>query len=116
MHKHKATSYGPDRCYQAPVGPPARQNRAAHGGITREERCSCGATRPVNINGCHEELGSWEEPRATRRWTVYHGGSMHGMGRWSGPHGSILEAQQSARRCRQVVGGAPTIEAEELPA
>lgn len=35
------------------------QNRAAHGGITVEETCSCGASRYVNVNGRHREEGPW---------------------------------------------------------
>jgi len=42
-------------------------------------------------------------------WTVYHGGSLHGLGRWSGPHASCAEAKREAQRCRMTVGGAPTI-------
>ena len=42
-------------------------------------------------------------------WTVYHGGSLDGMGRWSGPHASCAEAKREAQRCRMTVGGAPTI-------
>lgn len=46
----------------------------------------------------------------SRGWTVYHGGQHHGLGRWSGPHATRREAEDSARQCRQVVGGDPTIE------
>ena len=45
-------------------------------------------------------------------WTVYHGGSLLGLGRWSGPHATEAAAEASARECVQVVGGEPTIERE----
>ncbi|MCH4564373.1 MULTISPECIES: hypothetical protein [Halomonas] len=47
------------------AGPVTREheNPAAHGNITRTERCVlCGAERSVNINGIHEEYGEWDEP------------------------------------------------------
>ena len=43
-------------------------------------------------------------------WVVYHGGALFGLGRWSGPHRTRREAEASARECRQVAGGEPTVE------
>lgn len=36
------------------------ENRWAHGGVTFVHRCSCGAVKKVNANGCHREHGPWE--------------------------------------------------------
>lgn len=42
-------------------GPVSREeNPAAHGNITRVERCRCGAERCININGRHIEQGEWD--------------------------------------------------------
>ena len=46
---------------------------------------------------------------AAPTWTVYHGGSLDGMGRWSGPHASCAEAKREAQRCRMIAGGVPAI-------
>lgn len=37
-------------------------NPSAHGGVTEIQECTCGAQRRVNINGAHEEIGSWDMP------------------------------------------------------
>ena len=42
-------------------------------------------------------------------YTVLHGGSLMGLGRWSGPHSTRQEAEESAAECRRVVGGSPII-------
>jgi hypothetical protein len=67
MHVHKAvkersqSEHGwvqcvtPDRC----AAQPARQS--AHGGIVRYQVCSCGAIRPVEINGAHRNYAPWPE-------------------------------------------------------
>lgn len=49
-----------DRAFMGPVAFGWRENRAAHGNITRTEECrrGCGAMRRVNINNLHEEIGS----------------------------------------------------------
>lgn len=39
------------------AGKPSRQ--AAHGNITRQEMCRCGATRLVEINGGMLNVGPW---------------------------------------------------------
>ena len=46
----------------------------------------------------------------SRTWTVYHGGSLYGLGVWSEGHTTRAEALASARECRQVVGGEPFVE------
>jgi hypothetical protein len=43
------------------------ENRAAHGNVTRVERCGCGAERRVNINGRHVERGAWVATETARR-------------------------------------------------
>lgn len=51
---------GPDRSFVGPVARGANENRRAHGGITHtERRASDGATRAVNVNGGHREIGPW---------------------------------------------------------
>jgi len=59
-HKHHAKT-SETRPFWGPVATGARANPAAHGGITRRETCSCGATRKVNVNGVHVEKGRWNE-------------------------------------------------------
>jgi hypothetical protein len=58
-HAHKAHKTK-DYSFQhsvAVLGEP--ENRAAHGNITRELTCTCGAIRLININGRHVEEGPW---------------------------------------------------------
>jgi hypothetical protein len=55
-----------DHAFVGPVNrePFTAENRAAHGGITRKQRCAdCGATRRVNINGQHKEYSPWSAKR-----------------------------------------------------
>jgi hypothetical protein len=54
---HAVTSE--DRAYTGVVVNPIKENRAAHGNITRVETCSCGAVRQININQEHHEQGRW---------------------------------------------------------
>jgi hypothetical protein len=58
-HQHRATETT-TRPFAGPVNT-RRHNRAAHGNITRIDRCSCGAERRTNINGRHKERGPWKE-------------------------------------------------------
>jgi hypothetical protein len=58
-HVHQVCWEGEDFGYIGPVAFGDGENRAAHGCITREQRCSCGASRRVNINGWHVEYGPW---------------------------------------------------------
>lgn len=57
-HRHTAAS-SIDRPYQYPVGPVAKRDERAHGGVARHDTCSCGATRITNINGRWTERGTW---------------------------------------------------------
>ena len=60
-HTHRARpSLAQDWGYARPVATP--ENRAAHGNITRQDVCTCGARRLTNINGRHVERGNWQEP------------------------------------------------------
>lgn len=43
---------------------------------------------------------------------VWHGGKHFGLGRWSGPHATRAEAEDSADACRKIIGGDPIIEEE----
>jgi hypothetical protein len=43
-------------------------------------------------------------------WYVYHGGTLLGAGRWSGPHGTAEEAEASRAECVRFAGGSPTVE------
>lgn len=45
-------------------------------------------------------------------YTVYHGGTHYGLGRWSGPHATWHDAEESRLACRQIVGGEPFVSAE----
>ena len=70
MCKHeKIRQHGRDRGFTGSVAvyPYTDENRAAHGGITRQEECvACGARRSLNINQCHVEYGTWGETEAER--------------------------------------------------
>jgi hypothetical protein len=58
-HKHRAERRERERCYEGPANRYS-ENPMAHGGITYDEVCSCGARRAVNVNGMHYERGMWE--------------------------------------------------------
>jgi hypothetical protein len=65
-HRHKAI---PDEARDYPYMRPLRfpENPRAHGGITRKDICTCGATRLTNINGIiHREQAAWIEPAVRR--------------------------------------------------
>ena len=57
-HYHRAST-STDAPFTGPVTVGVYQNRAAHGGICRTERCECGMVRKVNLNGGRRELGQW---------------------------------------------------------
>ncbi len=60
-HKHRKMSAAAREVpFSGPVAQP--ENPRAHGGITRIDLCSCGATRKTNISAGHSEVGRWEEP------------------------------------------------------
>ena len=40
---------------------------------------------------------------------VYNGGDLYGSGRWSGPHATRQEAEESRLECARVVGGQPFV-------
>ena len=52
------------RSYRAPAA--WVQVPAAHGGEEVTEVCECGATRRVNRNGVHREVGHWISERSIR--------------------------------------------------
>ena len=52
-----------------------------------------------------------EATQTGQTYVVYHGGSLYGLGRWSGPHATREEAVESQRCCRLVCGGDPHIRA-----
>lgn len=65
-HAHRAIpGKSKDRCWIFCVTPcecaanPHRQ--AAHGNITRVDRCACGAVRETEINGGRANYGVWQE-------------------------------------------------------
>jgi len=60
-HKHKAST-SRTTAFLGPVGPAEDQDPCAHGGVTEHQTCACGATRAINANGCHVEMGEWVEP------------------------------------------------------
>ena len=66
MTRHRHRTVRTD--FRGFVGPiaGAEPNRAAHGGITETHRCACGATRRLNVNGRHLEVGPWVEPGELR--------------------------------------------------
>lgn len=64
---HEETIIIRERCFTGSVGSFENENRRAHGGVTFDVECkNCGAQRSENINGLHEELGTWSESRAER--------------------------------------------------
>ena len=58
-HRHR-TALVETRPFSGPVS--KYVNEAAHGNVTEEHTCTCGATRKVNVNGRHIERGPWQEP------------------------------------------------------
>ena len=60
-HTHRPEA-SRDEAFGGPVS--RRQNRAAHGNITRVDTCRCGATRHTNRNQGHIERGEWVESDA----------------------------------------------------
>lgn len=46
---------------------------------------------------------------------VYLGGHLYGQGRWSGPHSTRAEAEQSARDCVRVTGAVGYVDCEPRP-
>jgi len=80
-------------------------------------RCTCWADVVA-----HDDTQCCDSCRAARdaleldetEWHVCHGGSLYGLGRWSGPHASEAEARDSAREARLVVGGSPIVTAEQV--
>ena len=56
-HRHRMV-WTAFRCYSGPIAG-AEPNRAAHGNVTETQRCACGATREINVNGRHIEAGPW---------------------------------------------------------
>lgn len=63
-HTHRTVSER-ERCFTGPVS--RDENPAAHGCVTIEYRCACGAIRECNHNGMHAEMGDWIEPPTTER-------------------------------------------------
>jgi hypothetical protein len=61
-HRHKAVKSA-DQCFHGTArGAAERENRTAHGGICRIERCECGAQREINLNAGESEVGCWYIP------------------------------------------------------
>jgi len=58
MHKHRVKTESQPHCYNGPVAWP--ENPSAHGSLVVKQTCSCGATRSVNRNGGHKEVGLWK--------------------------------------------------------
>ena len=62
MHRHASIrSLERETVYRGPTTS-SDTNPAAHGNITRQETCRCGAVRWLNINGNHREAGNWYHP------------------------------------------------------
>jgi len=59
LHRHRAVKALAREC--AYLGPADTQHQkpAAHGGISRTDKCRCGAYRRSNHNGPHREYGNW---------------------------------------------------------
>ena len=57
--KHTTTSFGSSRPFTGSVNP-RDENPAAHGDRTYTETCTCGASREINNNGLHQEIGAWK--------------------------------------------------------
>jgi len=61
-HHHRvATSSGPLPFFGPVAERLAGQNPAAWGNVRWRQRCACGATREVLVNGDFDELGPWME-------------------------------------------------------
>ena len=64
-HRHKKAGVTSDRGFGGCVVGLSGEDcdQGSHGGITYREKCSCGAEREVNANGCHVERGGWYIPK-----------------------------------------------------
>jgi len=49
------------------------------------------------------------DQKGATEFFVFHGGSLNGQGRWSGPHATRSEAEQSREECARVCGGSPAV-------
>ncbi len=59
-HKHEKSAESEPAPYDfCPA--PHDCNPAAHGGYVIEQKCFCGATRLVAVNGRHTEYGPWRK-------------------------------------------------------
>jgi hypothetical protein len=58
-HRHAAVS-SRDVIFTQSRNPDEKQNRAAHGNITRVDTCACGAVRRTHINQHHIEREAWQ--------------------------------------------------------
>jgi hypothetical protein len=64
-HVHRVASSSPALPFFGPVAErQAGQNPAAWGNVRIRQRCRCGATREILVNGAHDELGPWVQPPA----------------------------------------------------
>jgi len=61
VHRHRSIAVIRTAPFFGPI-PGARQNPAAHGGVTNLHRCGCGAMREENRNAGHVERGPWYTP------------------------------------------------------
>lgn len=61
MHRHRPKTSEDHGYAYALTRPDGSQNPAAHGGIHRVDRCTCGAERHTNLNGNHRESTGWIE-------------------------------------------------------
>ena len=59
-HQHRVKWSGVPRCFSSCVNP-ERCKPEAHGNITVLDKCACGATREVNINGNWIERREWSD-------------------------------------------------------
>lgn len=60
MHRHRV-KHSHDRAFAGSIRDhrTGRENPRAHGNITREEECACGATRLSNLNAGATESTGW---------------------------------------------------------
>jgi hypothetical protein len=69
VHRHRAEATR-DRVWYACVAPSRCVSDESHGHVVRLERCHCGATRAVEMNGSASVASLWDRPSALHIPTV----------------------------------------------
>lgn len=83
-HQHIRAAAGPISGYVCSVAVPpyTSENRAAHGCITYDEICACGARRATLQNQTHYEYGTWGPSTEEQRAAAHAAEEAERVARW----------------------------------